>query len=310
MEYFNSVFPVLADRQHSGVIFFAIKANLRKEHVAVMARAGVLSVQPGVESLSTPALRLLRKGVTMLQNVQLLKWCAEYGIAAWWSFLVSFPGETNEHYTALPDLVPLLTHLTPPGPFGIHKVRFDRFSPFASDPAAFGIRNLRPIPAHGFVFPDLDEDARRDLTYFFAGDFDAAADSGERIAMLARLIGDWVESRESAALFSVAVPEALIIGDYRPCAIREVTFLSGPTRLVYEACDAICSPHALEAMPGLKDVAVQPILDALIADRLMLHENGAYLALAIPIGNGYDAPTAAAGKFSAACGGLIQGPSR
>lgn len=39
-------------------------------------------IQPGIESLSTPTLKLMEKGVSLLQNVRLLSWCAEIGISA------------------------------------------------------------------------------------------------------------------------------------------------------------------------------------------------------------------------------------
>ena len=45
-----------------------------------MATAGVRAIQPGIESLSTRILKLMRKGATRLINVRLLKWAAYYGM--------------------------------------------------------------------------------------------------------------------------------------------------------------------------------------------------------------------------------------
>lgn len=306
MDYFSTLFPLLAERQHGGMLFFEVKANLRKEQVEAMVKGGVHAVQPGIESLSSPVLRLMRKGSSMLQNVQTLKWCAEFGVTVWWSYLVGFPGECEEHYADQPEIMRALTHLAPPAAHGIHKVRFDRFSPYVSDPGAFGIGNLRPVPAYGFVYPDLPPATIEDLAYFFTGDHHCVETLGERIAMLSAALREWVAVRGRAALFSVATPEALIIGDYRPVAKRPITFLTGVDRMVYEACDGIISLHALERMPELKGKGVQPILDEFLADRLALHENGAYLALAVPMGHGHRPVPEAWSKFFAACGGLIQ----
>ena len=41
--------------------------------------AGVTTIQPGIESFSDRVLKLMKKGVTGLQNIQLLKWCKEIG---------------------------------------------------------------------------------------------------------------------------------------------------------------------------------------------------------------------------------------
>lgn len=305
MDYFATLFPLLVERRHGGMLFFEIKANLRKEHLEAMARAGVHAVQPGVESLSSPVLRLMRKGVTMLQNVQILKWCAEFGITVWWSYLVGFPGETDEHYTGQPDIMRLLAHLAPPAAHGIHKVRFDRFSPYVSEPAAFGIRGMRPVSAYRFVYTGVDAATVGDLAYFFSGDYDGAERVGERIAMLGAALREWEQGRSSAALFLVATPEALIIGDYRPVATNSITFLTDSARKVYEACDGIRTAFSLASLPELRGVAVQPILDTLLADRLVLHESGSYLALAIPVGQGHRPPEEAWRHFLGACGGLV-----
>ena len=48
----------------------------------------------------------MRKGVTALQNLRLLKWCAEIGITPAWNLLYGFPGEparsTNKWLTRFP----------------------------------------------------------------------------------------------------------------------------------------------------------------------------------------------------------------
>ena len=44
-------------------------------------------IQPGIESLSDHVLKLMRKGTTALQNIQLLKWCREYGVQPEWNLL-------------------------------------------------------------------------------------------------------------------------------------------------------------------------------------------------------------------------------
>ena len=92
-------------------LFYETKANLRKDQVALYRAAGLTAIQPGIESLSTPVLKLMRKGVSALQNLQLLKWCSEYGIDAKWNFLAGFPGEAPEWYAGLPELVRKVRHL-------------------------------------------------------------------------------------------------------------------------------------------------------------------------------------------------------
>ena len=106
------LFPAL---QRSGLdleLFYEVKANLRQDQLAMMRAGGVKSVQPGIESFSNQVLRLMEKGCTGLQNIQLLRWCEEAGIMAAWNLLSGFPGEDPDEYRTA-ELLPLLTHCSP-----------------------------------------------------------------------------------------------------------------------------------------------------------------------------------------------------
>jgi len=69
----------------------------------------------------------MRKGVSALQNIQLLKWCRELGLDVYYHVIWGFPGETAEDYLEMAKLIPLITHLQPPMVGSI--IRIDRFSP-------------------------------------------------------------------------------------------------------------------------------------------------------------------------------------
>ena len=75
-------------------------------------------MQPGIESLIDDVLKLMRKGVSALHNVQLLKWCKEIGVKPHWNVLWGFPGEPAAEYERLARVVPWLRHLPPPRGFG------------------------------------------------------------------------------------------------------------------------------------------------------------------------------------------------
>ena len=124
MRYFRDVLPRLRDRPLGLTLFYETKANLTKAQVQLLRDAGVLAIQPGVESLSSHVLQLMRKGVTALQNIQLLKWCSQYQVTAAWNLLYGFPGETVEDYEALAGTLDALWHLPPPHAVGA--VRMDR----------------------------------------------------------------------------------------------------------------------------------------------------------------------------------------
>ena len=142
--------PELARRGAPVELFYEVKANLTRAQVAALARPGVRHVQPGIESLSDHVLRLMRKGTTALQNLQLLKWCTEYGVVPEWNFLYGFPREDPTEYERMADLVDSLGHLPPPS--GSGPLRLDRFSPYHEAPADYGISGVRPLAPYRHLY--------------------------------------------------------------------------------------------------------------------------------------------------------------
>ena len=72
-------FPETLERGSRVKLFYETKANLRFEQLATLWKGGVRWIQPGIESFSNPVLRLMKKGTTAFQNIQLLRWCRELG---------------------------------------------------------------------------------------------------------------------------------------------------------------------------------------------------------------------------------------
>src|ERR1700730_18959267 len=106
-----------------------------------MYRGGVRQLQPGIESLSDQVLRLMEKGVTSFQSIQLLRWCEEIGIECAWNLLAGFPRESPGEYARMAELIPFLIHLNPP--CSCARLRLDRFSPFHARSDAFGFKKVR-----------------------------------------------------------------------------------------------------------------------------------------------------------------------
>jgi len=151
--------------------FYEIKANLSLDRVGGLADAGVKVVQPGIEALSTPILRRMRKGVLARQNLALLRYAHACGVMVKWNHLFGFPGDTPQEWAGLPELLGVLHHLAPPN--GLVYLSIDRFSPYFEEPETYGITDLRPAGAYAEVFPEhADIEA---LAYHFVGTWDSAS---------------------------------------------------------------------------------------------------------------------------------------
>ncbi len=151
MKYVDKVCAPLIDEHCDYKLFWEVKSNLTPLQLKTMADSGILEVQPGIESLSTHVLGLMRKGITMLKNVRFLKWANYFGLSTSWNILAGFPGETEEDYLRQRRLVPLLKHLQPPGGWG--QIWLERYSPYFFDPS-FPVRDVKPLSAYRFVYPE------------------------------------------------------------------------------------------------------------------------------------------------------------
>ncbi|TFH66349.1 MAG: RiPP maturation radical SAM protein 1 [Gemmatimonadales bacterium] len=166
---YRELLPQIAELGLDLKFFYEIKANVTRDDVAVLRRAGVHWVQPGIESFSDHVLALMRKGVSAAQNIQLLKWLHEFGITPYYNLLVGFPGEENEDYEGMLQVLPSLFHLTPPSGNGGQMVQVHRFSPFFFEREALGIEGIRPKPYYRHLIPEAVADPMS-YAYFFDRD--------------------------------------------------------------------------------------------------------------------------------------------
>ena len=73
MKYINTLFPRLRESGLGIELFYEVKSNLRYEQLTTLYEGGLRGIQPGVESFSNEILRLMKKGCTGLQNIQMLR---------------------------------------------------------------------------------------------------------------------------------------------------------------------------------------------------------------------------------------------
>lgn len=287
MEYFRDLLPELAARQLGLELAFDVKANLSREQVRLLREAGVVLVAPGIESLSNPVLKQMRKGVSALQNIQLLKWCKEYGLEVMWVMIWGFPGEPPEEYARMAQLIPRLAHLPPPQK--AQAIRVDRFCPYFDQAGSFGIVDLKPVPAYAYIYPFAAE-AIANLAYHFTYGYRPAQDVEGYTRPLADQVAAWQSAYEQSDLFSVDLGTLLLICDLRPDARQPLTMLAGLQRDLYLWCDRACTSRQLgrQVLQSGKGAAsaqeIEQVLESLVEAGLMLRERQTYLSLAIAVG--------------------------
>jgi len=161
--YITEVLPLL-DTPPNMSLFYEVKADLSENDFAVLRDARVFDIQPGIESLNTGTLKLMRKGTSAFQNLQFLFSSVTYKIRPLWNLLIGFPNEPISVYHKYLEDLPLLTHLPPPS--GVHPVRFDRFSPYFSEAAEYKL-DLQPLDWYALTYP-YPRESLAGLAYYFA----------------------------------------------------------------------------------------------------------------------------------------------
>lgn len=189
-QYHSTVVPHLATASGKAEFFFEVKANFRREQMQGLAAANVLQIQPGVESLSSPVLRLMRKGTTAIANAYTLRLVQECGLRAHWSVLYGFGGETLEQYLISAQLAGRIVHLPPP--MGAFPVEVERFAPMFRQPAKHGLTRLRPSSWYRHCFPVSDA-VLADLAYRFDADYlDRPVDLTNEIrSLMESVVSEW-----------------------------------------------------------------------------------------------------------------------
>ncbi|AKT40986.1 RiPP maturation radical SAM C-methyltransferase [Chondromyces crocatus] len=178
-------------------LFYETKSNLEEEDVHQFARAGVRLIQPGVESLDSAVLKLMKKGVKAYHNLEVLKWCSTYGVKPLWLYLYGFAHEPVEGYLRVIELIERLVHLEPPK--GPNPVLMDRYSPYFTQREALGFRNIRPLAGFELSYRGLDDEERFNLSYHFHFDLPQGSPPYEKA--LLRAIEHWITAHRAGARF-------------------------------------------------------------------------------------------------------------
>ncbi|GAA3886071.1 RiPP maturation radical SAM C-methyltransferase [Streptomyces lacrimifluminis] len=163
MSYLDSVLAELADAPFDLRIQYEVKSNMKLSQIVRMREAGVVSVQPGIENLSSRVLRIMDKGVSGTHNVRFLRDAESSGLSVAWNYLFGFPGETQDDYLPLVEQFPALHHLYPAT--GASRIVLERFSPYFNRPE-LGFAERRPHRQYRVTY-DLPEAELADLAYMF-----------------------------------------------------------------------------------------------------------------------------------------------
>ncbi|MEH0934065.1 RiPP maturation radical SAM C-methyltransferase [Micromonospora psammae] len=281
--YLRTLLPQLAEAGWDLRIFYEVKSNLKPDELAVLAAAGVVSVQPGIESLASGPLSLMDKGTTGAAQVRALRLFLEHGIFPLWNYLYGFPGEDWERdYAHVVDQIPALVHLPPPK--RSNRLSLDRFSPLFLRPE-LGIDERRtPAEWYGIVYP-LSESELADIAYAFA--YTPRGIDDLTAKRLSDVIAHWQRAYERSALnYRLDADEVLIEDRREGWPIRDHVLRGDEAAIYLTLARHLALPAVQAALrAGGYDIDSKTVKDLLHRWRtlgLVYEDDGVWVALAVP----------------------------
>jgi len=263
-------------------IFYEVKPSLKEHEIKLLADKRINVVQPGIESLSTSTLKLMKKGSNAFGNITFLKHCLTHGVTPEWNLLVGFPKEKEAVYKKYMQDLPLLVHLPPPG--GCFPVRFDRYSPYFNEAVEYKL-DLAPYEFYYQIYP-FDEKSIENIAYYFQDRNYAASyatDMWKWISKLTQNVSGWNDAW-SAKGDQQLPPELYFKGnnliyDSRFGEPREIVISDHSMRVLHELDKPRSMTRLSTSAFGIEGFDPQKEIEVLLENNLIFHEDGKYLNL-------------------------------
>ena len=241
-------------------LFFEMKSNASRSQVALLSKAGVTIVQPGIESFSDRVLTLMDKGGTAQKNVELLKSFAAHQIGPMFNLIIGTPGERAKDYQEMLELLPRLHHLPPPAQ--VCRLQLDRFSPYFRSPESWGLNRIEPEDVYRIIYQNSSINLHN-LAYRF--NYASAEQSDEALqvvwAQIEAATEAWRLAYKSTALCWHDMGSHIYIFEKLNGLIARYV-LAGPSADLYRLCDRGATFSRLaQAVQGVTSVVLMSCLE-------------------------------------------------
>jgi hypothetical protein len=111
----RSLFEKISKLNYDLEIYAEISGHgVDKSFFSTLKKVGVKEIQIGIEAFSKNILHILNKGVDVMRNVEMLKWCAEFNISVFYNLIYGVPGETEADIKETLENIRFLKYFQPP----------------------------------------------------------------------------------------------------------------------------------------------------------------------------------------------------
>jgi len=273
-----------AEMKRDLCFFGELRASVSREKLFKLRSLGFKHTQVGVEALSSSLLRRLHKGITAIQNIQIMRDCEEAGIINEANLILGFPGsddrEAEETLRAISYVAPY---------FPLNPVFF--WLGYGSDvhrrPENYGISRVGPSLYYERLAPELMKNGLEVMIKTYAGDRGAQK---KRWRDVKRALDQWRGRYDRAKGVHGGAPllgyrdggSFLLITRRYGEGPSEQHRLRGRSRELYLYCaTARTMAQVMRRFPNVSEEAAKNFFNDLTNKKLIYQENGKILSLAI-----------------------------
>jgi ribosomal peptide maturation radical SAM protein 1 len=268
-------------------LWMEARASVKREQIQRLSEIGARVIQFGIEALSSSMLKKMVKGTTTLQNLQVMKFCEQYGIKNTANLITKFPGMSEADILESIENIEFARGFYPMGEAEFSLVYQ---APAYKAPEKFGIENIRNYHMYKLLLPP----ALYERLFLTEKSFDSAelthlkplwrrmraameAWQAHYERMRPMVEGNLLLSMQDAGRY-------LKLRDFRWDEPR-FYWLRGVERDLYLECETIVSITDLkQRFPSLGTEQITALLQQWRTKRLVFIENNLVLALAVPWG--------------------------
>ncbi len=277
-----SFFERIYKTEHDFHFFAEIRADYRGTALEEARKGGLTEVQVGIEGFSNSLLEKMSKGVTVMDNLTVMRDAMANGITLDGNLIVEFPGSSKEE---VDETLKNIDFAFPFHPLSTASFFLGYGSPVDNDPIKYGILARFPHRHAKKLFPDKISSSLRLLVKDFRGDRISQRSLWGPVVEKVKKWQTYHKERSGGVKMLLSYRDG---GDF--IIIRQELRdgktlhhrLKGLSRRIYLACgEKINLVKLTQLFPTISRVQIEKFLDDLVTKKLVYREADNFLSLAI-----------------------------
>lgn len=277
----GTLVPLLSGNPADYKFFAEIRATTTAEEMALYRKAGILSIQVGIEAISETLLKKLSKGTTVIENIAIMKYAADNAITLDGNLIIEFPGSTERE---VQETLANLEYLLPFKPLKTAAFFLGYGSPVYQDPKKYHIQAILPHRHNRSLIPGPLLSKLELMTCSYRGDRQKQRKLWRPVKEKTARWHQFHQTRSTTMHPPLTYRDGatfIVIRQERPDSPVLRHRLTGDSRGIYLFCTVIRTIDEIhKRFDHLGDNAVNAFIDQLCGKFLMFRQDDRVIALA------------------------------